>query len=207
MNILYIYIYTATLTHSHATARHTHRHMQTLSFSSFSSLFITIIASQSKATTDHPRTTVANPFFLSVLSVVRKKERNGRIHPARCTPLHQQSEQTTADIQQGAPLTQAKRANCRGHPAKCPLYTSQNERLAADIQQSAPLYTTKARKRPQTSSKVRPSTPAKRANGRRHPAKCALYTDAAAPEITPSAPHYTSQSAQTDADIQQSAPL
>merc|ERR1712242_8561 len=109
---------------------------------------------------------------MGIYIYIYPKRANGRRHPAKCTPLHKQSEQTAADIQQGAPLyttkaskrpqtsskvhpsTSPQRANGRRHPSKCTPLHQQSEPTAADIQQSAPFYTSKASQRPQTSSEV-----------------------------------------------------
>ena len=102
-----------------------------------------------------------------------------------------------------------------------PFTQARSEQTAADIQQSAPLYTTKASKRPQTSSKVHPlhdqseqiaadiqqsapSTAAKTSDLPQTSVKVRAYAGTA---LTPAAPLYRRQSERLAADICQSAPL
>ena len=118
---------------------------------------------------------------------------------------HNQSEQTAADIQlerlirQTLQLlqllcsvvpTQPKRANGRRHPAGTPDSANPMLQLFQHNQSEQSVASTRMR-RHRTTLPPHPSTQPKRANGRRHPAKCAPLDK---------------QSEQTAADIQQSAP-
>ena len=160
--------------------------MQTLCYSCYVQLFQHNQSEQTAADIQLERLIRQTLQLLQLLcSVVptQPKRANGRRHPAGTPDSANPMLQLLQLLQLLCSVvpTQPKRA-------KCGLYT---DAAAPDNTPAAPLYTAKARKRPQTSSKVRPSRQAKRANGRRHPAKC-----------TP----LHKQSEQTAADIQQSAP-